>query len=70
MNRAKLPVTIASPAWFVPRKAGVHGGGEPPEGRFDPSLPLAFQIAAVFELSIEDIFMPDGTSPPSVSMAQ
>ncbi|RYQ76033.1 helix-turn-helix transcriptional regulator [Bifidobacterium pseudolongum] len=27
--------------------------------RFDPSLPLAFQIAAVFDLRIEDIFTPD-----------
>lgn len=27
--------------------------------RFDPSLPLAFQIAAIFRLRIEDIFTPD-----------
>lgn len=27
-------------------------------GRYDPSLPLAFAIAAVFELKIEDIFQP------------
>ena len=27
-------------------------------GRYDPSLPLAFAIAAVFELRIEDIFQP------------
>ncbi|WP_427963961.1 helix-turn-helix transcriptional regulator [Altererythrobacter sp.] len=25
-------------------------------GRYDPSLPLAFRIAEVFELSIEEIF--------------
>lgn len=25
-------------------------------GRYDPSLPLAFRIAAVFGLAIEDIF--------------
>lgn len=25
-------------------------------GRYDPSLPLAFKIARLFELSIEDIF--------------
>ena len=25
-------------------------------GRYDPSLPLAFRIADVFELAIEDIF--------------
>lgn len=29
------------------------------KGRFDPSLPLAFEIAATFELRIEDIFLPD-----------
>ena len=29
------------------------------KGRFDPSLPLAVQIAAVFDLTIEDIFTPD-----------
>ena len=27
--------------------------------RFDPSLPLAFQIAGAFDLRIEDIFTPD-----------
>lgn len=28
-------------------------------GRYDPSLPLAFKIAAAFERRIEDIFEPD-----------
>jgi putative transcriptional regulator len=27
-------------------------------GRYDPSLPLAFKIAATFEQSIEDVFFP------------
>ena len=27
--------------------------------RFDPSLPLAFKIAHIFEQSIESIFLPD-----------
>jgi putative transcriptional regulator len=27
-------------------------------GRYDPSLPLAFSIAALFKLRIEDIFRP------------
>jgi putative transcriptional regulator len=27
-------------------------------GRYDPSLPLAFAIAATFGLRIEDIFLP------------
>lgn len=28
-------------------------------GRYDPSLPLAFTIARLFESRIEDIFFPD-----------
>jgi putative transcriptional regulator len=27
--------------------------------RYDPSLPLAFAIARVFSLRIEDVFLPD-----------
>lgn len=29
------------------------------KGRYDPSLPLAFQIARHFSCCIEDIFIPD-----------
>ncbi|MXP10665.1 helix-turn-helix transcriptional regulator [Pseudoblastomonas halimionae] len=28
-------------------------------GRYDPSLPLAFRIAQVFTMQIEDIFAPE-----------
>ena len=28
-------------------------------GKYDPSLPLAFRIARVFEQAIEEIFTPD-----------
>ncbi len=28
-------------------------------GKYDPSLPLAFEIAATFHQPIEDIFEPD-----------
>ncbi len=28
-------------------------------GKYDPSLPLAFAIARVFALRIEDVFVPD-----------
>ena len=28
------------------------------KGRYDPSLPLAFKLAAVFETSIEELFQP------------
>lgn len=29
-------------------------------GKYDPSLPLAFRIARLFDLRIEDVFMPEG----------
>ena len=29
-------------------------------GRYDPSLPLAFKIAELFELAIENVFSPNG----------
>lgn len=32
------------------------------KGKFDPSLPLAFKIAAVFDLTIEDVFIATGVS--------
>jgi putative transcriptional regulator len=28
-------------------------------GKYDPSLPLAFSIARIFELKIEDVFSPE-----------
>jgi putative transcriptional regulator len=33
-------------------------------GRYDPSLPLAFAVARVFALRIEDVFTPDIEPPP------
>ncbi len=37
-------------------------------GRYDPSLPLAFAISRLFSLTIEDVFTPDGevTKPEEV----
>lgn len=32
------------------------------KGKYDPSLPLAFRIAALFDASIEDIFDPSRTA--------
>ena len=29
------------------------------KGKYDPSLPVAFRIARIFEIRIEDIFHPD-----------
>jgi putative transcriptional regulator len=31
-------------------------------GKYDPSLPLAFSIAKVFEVKIEDVFSPNGAA--------
>jgi putative transcriptional regulator len=30
-------------------------------GKYDPSLPLAFRMAQVFRMRIEDIFQPNGS---------
>ena len=30
------------------------------KGKFDPSLPLAFRLAKLFSLKIEEIFLDDG----------
>ena len=32
-------------------------------GKYDPSLPLAFRIAQVFQGRIEEMFSPDGHEP-------
>jgi putative transcriptional regulator len=32
------------------------------KGKFDPSLPLAFKVARLFELSIEEIFQDEATN--------
>jgi len=32
-------------------------------GRYDPSLPLAFKMSAVFEDRIENLFFPSDTGP-------
>lgn len=36
-------------------------------GRFDPSLPLAFRIAQLFNAPIEDVFQPDEAGSPGES---
>ena len=35
------------------------------KGRYDPSLPLAFRLARLFELRIEDIFDDRAGDPPA-----
>jgi len=32
--------------------------------RFDPALPLAFRIADRFSVTIEEVFFPEGGTPP------
>lgn len=31
------------------------------KGRYDPSLPLAFKLAALFQCRIEDMFIPESS---------
>lgn len=38
-------------------------------GKYDPSLPLAFQIARLFDLPIEAIFFPDDVPEPATTTA-
>ena len=38
-------------------------------GKYDPSLPLAFQIARLFYLPIEAIFFPDDVPEPAATAA-
>ena len=33
--------------------------------KYDPSLPLAFKIAEVFDMSIEELFFPHGRTAPA-----
>jgi putative transcriptional regulator len=37
-------------------------------GKYDPSLPLAFQMARLFGLRIEEIFRPNESSLPAVEV--
>ncbi len=38
-------------------------------GKYDPSLPLAFRIAALFERTIEDVFQPEAHARRGASTA-
>ena len=37
------------------------------KGKYDPSLPLAFRIARLFDLHIEEVFEPDGEAEAAAS---
>ncbi len=60
----RLPVLRAERGWSqaeLARRLGVSRQtvNAIERGKYDPSLPLAFKIAEVFGLSIEQIFTPD-----------
>jgi len=62
--RNDLKVLRAQRSWTQARLAEELGGPRPAVNaleaeRYDPSLPLAFAIARVFGLTIEEIFFPD-----------
>lgn len=59
--RNRIPLLRRERAWSQQRLAEELGVSRQTiisieRGRFDPSLPLAFRLARLFELPIEDIF--------------
>lgn len=63
--RNDLPARRAERGWTQQRLADELGVSRQTiisieKGRYDPSLPLAFDIAAVFGCRIEDLFDPGG----------
>lgn len=63
-----LPALRAERGWTQAQLAAATGVSRQTiisieRGRFDPSLPLAFALAACFERPIEDLFQPDGVHP-------
>lgn len=62
--RNDLPARRAAQGWSQAQLAARLGVSRQTvisieRGRFDPSLPLAFMIAATFGCTIEEIFTPD-----------
>ncbi len=65
--RNKLRVLRAEREWSQADLADLAGVSRQTihaleKGKYDPSLPLAFKLARLFELHIEDIFFPDDVS--------
>ena len=66
----RLPDLRAERSWSQQRLADLLGVSRQTvisleRGRFDPSLPLAFNIATLFGCRIEDVFTPDPWTPES-----
>jgi putative transcriptional regulator len=62
--RNKLRVLRAEREWSQADLADLAGVSRQTihaleKGKYDTSLPLAFKLATIFELQIEDIFFPD-----------
>ena len=62
--RNSLPERRAELGWSQQRLADELGVSRQTvisieKGRFDPSLPVAFRLAAVFGCAIEDLFSPE-----------
>jgi len=60
----KLRVLRAERGWSQARMADLLGVSRQTvnaieTGKYDPSLPLAFKLARLFEMAIEQIFDPD-----------
>ena len=60
----KLRVLRAEKAWSQAELADRLGVSRQTvnaieNGKYDPSLPLAFKLASLFRLQIEEIFIPD-----------
>lgn len=65
----RLRVLRAERAWSQAELAGRVGVSRQTvnaveTGKYDPSLPLAFKLARLFELPIEQIFLFDGAASP------
>ncbi len=72
--RNRLRILRAERGWSQSELAGRAGVSRQTihaieVGKYDPSLPLAFRLAALFALRIEELFEPDGDSAPPQSPA-
>lgn len=67
--RNRIPALRAQHGWTQTHLASLLGVSRQTvisieKRKYDPSLPLAFRIASVFGLAIEQIFLPEPAEPP------